>query len=418
MSISIPDLLEGILEATAAEAAAKARIVAYRGALEDEARRRLTADGAAPSWNAPALGKVRLEPPGDWTPTVADPDAWASYVAEHHPTEATAVIAIEAAYLEDTLEALHYAGVTPIDTRVEVRSAWAGPYLKSLAVEVESIGDGDAEADRDVTIADTTTGAIIPGLTATRSAAKLVVSLDRDRRTAVVDEARTSANAAIADAIGEDQAAANLVALDVTRRELEALHGDQLATIAKAHGLGSSGTKAALAERIARAEHATGRVVRPAATVEGTVHPAEQPVGLTPDGKRTDDAPHGSPTTMSLGEALAIHATRDGGFTTPEIELERARLDLGRDPTAEDLKRASIPPLAVEHPVHEVKLTSVDDDLIADGTYLDGLSREVLRKYAKAHGISAAGTKGDLIDRLVAAGTTVVDVNNHARGLA
>jgi len=43
-----------------------------------------------------------------------------------------------------------------------------------------------------------------------------------------------------------------------------------------------------------------------------------------------------------IGEVLARHAMKDGGFTTPEIELQRAEKDLGREPTVEDLQKAGI----------------------------------------------------------------------------
>lgn len=417
MSISIPDLLEGILEATAAEAAAKARIVAYRGALEDEARRRLAADGAAPSWNAPELGKVRLEPAGAWSATVADPAAFGSYVAEHHPTEATAVLALSAGDLEAALEALEFAGIKPLDTNLEVRSAWSGPFLAGLALDVDEEELDDGTVDRTVTAADTTTGSIVPGIGVTRSAAKLVVSLDRGRRTAVVEEARTSANAAIADAIGEDQAAADLAALDVTRRELEGLHGDQLATIAKAHGLGSSGTKAALAERIARAEHATGKVVRPAATLEGTVHRAiseEAVVGVVaqepPPTDRVTTTGHRIPYVGDGADgarrSAAIDRSEADGMDPGEARDERLasadRWDAQAAALDEEVTRltATDPIVAAAKAQADQPLT----DLEAAG------SREVLRAAAKARGISAAGTKRDVALRLLEAGITAEEL--------
>ncbi len=417
MSISIPDLLEGILEATAAEAAAKARIVAYRGALEDEARRRLAADGAAPSWNAPELGKVRLEPAGAWSATVADPAAFGSYVAEHHPTEATAVLALSAGDLEAALEALEFAGIKPLDTNLEVRSAWSGPFLASLALDVDEEELDDGTVNRTVTAADTTTGSIVPGIDVTRSAAKLVVSLDRGRRTAVVEEARTSANAAIADAIGEDQAAADLAALDVTRRELEGLHGDQLATIAKAHGLGSSGTKAALAERIARAEHATGKVVRPAATLEGTVHRAiseEAVVGVVaqepPPTDRVATTGHRIPYVGDGADgarrSAAIDSSEADGMDPGEARDERLAIDLGVA-IAVVLGDEELTRLTAVDPIVAAAKAQADQpltDLEAAG------SREVLRAAAKARSISAAGTKRDVALRLLEAGVTAEDL--------
>lgn len=68
----------------------------------------------------------------------------------------------------------------------------------------------------------------------------------------------------------------------------------------------------------------------------------------------------------------------------------------------------------------EGTFTPTDPDLearVLRATRLDGLSREALRRYAKAVGINPGGTKGDLLDRLAEAGTTVTDVNAHAHGL-
>lgn len=362
MGIIIPKLLDAILEATAVEAGAKARIAGLRAVLEDEARRRYATEHAAPTWNAPKAGVVRFAPPGDWTAQVQDPAAFGSFVAEHYPTEATAVITIPAASLPDALTALEFAGVTVDDSRIEVRSAWSKPYLDTLVVDVEETpGETpEDEVTRDVTIVDPK-GLLPEGLTPTRAAGKLVVSLDRNRRTVVLEESRKAAEEAVADATEGDTPAADPALLDSRRRELEALHGDQLATIAKAHNLGSSGTKAALAERIARAEQATGLVVNPAAAI--TVHRAEggtvtprADVGL-PEGPEelvvpAAQGPHGNATTLSLDEAL---------------------------------------------------------DLAADALE-KGRSREVLRAAAKARGLSAAGGKRDVARRLAAAGVTTASL--------
>lgn len=419
MSISIPDLLEGILEATAAEAAAKARIVAYRGALEDEGRRRMAADGAAPSWNAPDLGKVRLEPPGPWAPTVADPDTFASYVAEHHPSEATGVIRVPVEHLEDVLAAIGFAlptsmgGPATIEAAIEVRPAWVGPYLATLALDVEVAEHDDGTTTVTATAAETDTGNIVPGLTATQTAAKLVVALDRNRRTAVVEEARTSANAAIVEAIGDDQAAADLEALDVTRRELEALHGDQLAVIAKAHGLGSSGTKAALAERIARAEHASGRVIRPAGTIAGV------PVMSTPlavehpayDVKLNSDVVADLPPRREPGHShdVTVECVPEGCTGHPRWAEIRAT-----EAAIEAIDAAVLPPdddpeQGTDEERERGSVAYLNDKRAA--ALMEGRSREVLRSRAKALGLSAAGTKRDVANVLAAAGITADDFN-------
>lgn len=364
MSIHVPTLLEGILEATAAKAQAEARITTLRATLEDVARRRYASEGAAPSWNTPQLGKVRLDPAGEWDARVDDPDTFAGYVAEHYPTEATVAIHVAAADAEDALQALTFIGVKPVDTpRVEVRSAWLAGYLKGLALDVTEERDDSAQLVRTVVAADTSTGAVVPGIGVTRSEAKLVVSLDRDRRTAAITEARTSA-AALVEAASEDadDAPAELAELDTRRRELEALHADQLAGIAKGHGLGSSGTKAALAERIARAELATGHVVRPASTVE--------PPAPLPEGTEVEEV-----STLDPEEDADLAELVDEVNAAPEVTLEHV--------DDEDQRRDEVA-VAIE----------------ALG------SREVLRQHAKRHGVNAAGTKAEVAIRLAQAGHT------------
>lgn len=467
MGIRIPDLLEGILEATAAEAAAKARITLLRAELEAEGRRRLAAEGAAPSWNAPQLGKVRLDPPSEWAATVADPSAFGSYIAQHHPSEATAVVRIPAADLDDALTALGFVGIAHEEARVEVRPAFRETYLPGLIVDVEEQADEDGAVDRTITVVDPATGQLVDGLSAQRSAAKLVVSLDRNRRAAAVDAAKAEAAALLADAATEDGPALDPDVIRARTVELEGLHADELTALAKRLELGSSGTKAALAERIARAE-----LSRPARGRE-----------------------------LNIGEALAKHAMSGGGFTTPEEELRRARADLGREPTLEDLERAGIVRPASELTAPERAIVdrfeaapdalaekrapaeeAPSDDVSAgqpekraghripyvgegadgarrsaeiDRSEVDSLptgphqpgyseateerkaallasverweqqaaeleqaaaaldaagSREVLRRVARAKGINPGGTKPDLIDRLIEAGITAADV--------
>ena len=423
-TVHIPTLLEGILEATAAEAAAKARIATLRAALEDEARRRFAAEGAAPSWTTPQLGKVRLDPPSEWAATVADPAAFGSFVAEHYPTEATAIVPIPAADLADALQALEFIGVKPAgEVRVEVRSAWEEPYVAGLAVDVEETELEDGAVDRTITVVDPATGQLVDGMTATRKPAKLVVSLDRDRRTAAVTQAQATA-AALLEAASEDEAPGpDLDELHARRIELEGLHATTLTTIAKAHDLGSSGTKAELAERIARAELATGNVIRPASTIETpeplpddveveevTTLPVDQPVEEVPDAGTVAEAEE---------EVCGYSFDHDTTGANP-YECRRCGAEL--EQPDDEPERVVILDEAVVDEVREALATTegaegphVDELTARRRQLLDGLSREVLRGYAKSVGISAAGTKGDLLDRLVEAGATVTQVNEWAR---
>lgn len=425
-TVHIPTLLEGILEATAAEAHAKARITTLRAALEDEARRRMAADGAAPSWNAAQLGKVRLDPAGAWEAKITAPEEFGSYVAEHYPTEAGVVLYLNAADAADALQALEFIGVTPTNTRVEVRPAWADGYLKGLDVDVTEERDDSAQVTRTVVAADTTTGAVVPGIGVTRSEAKLVVSLDRDRRTAAITEARSTATALVEAASGDDDAPVDLDELDRRRVELEGLHGDALAAIAKGHGLGSSGTKASLAERIARAELATGNVIRPAAALpagpvglrdreqEEAEHiarlnasaPLESVPGPLPEGTEVEEV-----TTVPAPREPYVGDGADGCRRSAEIDRTEAE-GYDRDDARVEERLASAA-------AWEAQAATYPDaghvDPYDAGQELDKAhSREALRKAAKAHNLSAAGTKAEVIGRLVAAGVTADNLTVEA----
>lgn len=303
MTVRIPDLLDAILEATADEATAKARIAGIRAVLEDEARRRFAAEGAAPTWTAPQVGKVRYDAPGEWRAIVADPATFGSWVADHYPSEATGVIRIPADKLEDALTALSFAGIDLIgsgDVTVEVRPAWSGTFLDGLAVDVEETTT-DEGTERSFTIADPISGELVPGTTGTRSAGKLVVSLDRDRRTVALTQARETAEAIIAKATeGEEAPAADRAALDHRRRELESMPADVLTEVARRMELGASGTKPQLAERIARAEALAGHEfpIHKLTPPEDDPAPAEQP----------DEPERGSVAYLDDKRAKAIEA--------------------------------------------------------------------------------------------------------------
>lgn len=402
MSIHVPTLLEGILEATAIKAQAEARIVTIRAALEAEARRRLTVEGAAPAWTTPQLGRVRLDPAGKWEARVADDDTFGSYVAEHYPTEATVVVYLNAPDAAEAIQALEFIGVTPTATRVEVRPAWVTSYLKGLAVDVEEERDDNAQVIRTVTAVDDI--GVVPGIGVTRSETKLVVTLDAARRTAAVDEARSTATALV-DAATEDddEAPVDHAALDARRQQLEALHADQLATIADGHGLGRSGTKAALAERIARAELATGLIVRPASTLAQAEAVGQQLAKAADWTDVSSPLPEGTEveevTTLPAPEPIdhPVEEVPDGGDVADMLE---------------------------ESPEQEAAtLTPYDDDRpgmmrvhIAEqrGRAIEALgSREVLRQHAKRLGVNAAGTKSEVALRLAQAGHTATTLTQE-----
>lgn len=431
----VPTLLDGILEATARKAGAEAQITTLRATLEDEARRRLKAEGAAPSWNVPQLGKVRLDPPGDYAAHVEDADTFASFAAEHYPTEVIANITVRAADLAEALQALEFVGITAT-AQLETRPSWRSAYLTDLTLDVEEEFDASGQTVRTVTALDDADH-VVPGIGATRKAASLVVTLDRDRRTAAITEAKAAVDSVIEAATPEDEeAAVDLAALDVRRRELEGLHADQLATIAKGHQLGSSGSKAALAERIARAEQATGHVIT-VATALVEARPGDA------DGRVIEDLPHaGDPTrpadVHTTADALALAAAADprvAATVLPEgTEVEEVSTVPLDQPVEEvpdggdvaDVIRGDFPQVEPDSPLPTGDNAPgpgpfVDEDGAAVeapinrlAENLDQLSREVLRQHAKAIGVSAAGAKPDVIARLVEAGVTVSAVNATA----
>lgn len=404
MTVHIPTLLEGILEATAAREAANARITTFRAELEVEARRRLAAEGAAPSWNAPELGKVRLDPPSEPVAIVTDATAFGSHVAEYYPSEATLVLKVKPQDAGDVLKALEFVGIdlaTPPE--IEVRDAWSKDYLSGLAVDVELNDNGD----RIASVFDTASGVAVPGVDAEAKPAKLVVSLDRTRKTLAVDEARAQAEAIVSTAVhADDDTTAGVTALDeldARRKALEALTADQLTAIAKGHGLTSSGTKAALAERIARTEAATGNVIRPASTVEAP------PLGAVESTVAVPEGVYVSPSATARGIEVAKYG---GAVTVTREEVERAEpgpLDVvvsaftgGRERLGEWAE-----PDEDEGAARTVDEHNADEDL-------SEFSREVLRAYAKAIGVPASGTKDAVITRLIAEGVTAAAIRTHA----
>ena len=168
---------------------------------------------------------------------VHDHDAFGSWVAEHYPSEATGVIRVPADQLETVMAAIGFAlseeVSAAVSVAVEVRPAWSGTFLEGLAVDVEETTTDEGTA-REFTIADPISGELVPGTTGTRSGAKLVVSLDRDRRTIALTEARETAEAIIAKATeGEAPPEADRAALDHRRRELEGMPAEVLTEVAR-----------------------------------------------------------------------------------------------------------------------------------------------------------------------------------------
>ncbi len=264
-AIRIPDLLQELLTATADEVNAKARVSIVRSTLEDEGRRRLADEGAAPTWKT-GLGVVRYDAQGDWRAVVAVPSAFGSYVAEHHPENATATVVLNSADLEAVLEAIEFAGIRPLSSAVEVREPFGTEFLKGLTVDVAEsqaspghpVGD---ERTFTVTEVDKTTGEArpVPGLSAARTPAKLVVTLDKDQRQAAIEAATAAAEQVVANATvldAEQTEAADPEPVRELATRLNTAHADVGKKLATALGLSTTGTKADLSRRVALAAFA------------------------------------------------------------------------------------------------------------------------------------------------------------------
>lgn len=185
-----------LLAATAEQTALKARIDVLRLDLHTEAVRRYREDGAAPTWNAEQLGKVRLDPPGDRSAYVADPDALGSWVAEREPDVATAVIELPPDALEAAIEAIRFAGLEVKGARVDVDPDYVNRLLGDVDLTIEPLLEaGSTEPVGEVVTAThthPTTGEVVqvPGVGAHPAGSpRLVVTLDPVRKREAVEDA-------------------------------------------------------------------------------------------------------------------------------------------------------------------------------------------------------------------------------------
>lgn len=206
--------LQALLDATAEQTAAKAKVDALREVLADEARRRWQAEGAAPTWKAD-LGQVRLdgtrpEPRLE----ITDRDTWANHVVMQHPEHAIGQITgIPADRLNDARAALAFAGIEAetIHGSWEVDARWETELLtEHLEVEVNEIHDAahGAPVQRIGEIVDTAGALASPGeiielpgveIRGLDPAPRLVVTLDGDRKRYLLDATEAEAKQLIAD---------------------------------------------------------------------------------------------------------------------------------------------------------------------------------------------------------------------------
>ena len=387
MALRIPTLLNAILEATALEAAAKARITALRKVLDEEARRRYAEDGAAPTWKARDAGVVRFDAPGEWAATIADEAAFGSYLAERHPEEVLGVIYVNATDLADTLQALGFIGVTPLETRTEVRQPFAGKYLEGLVVDVEEDQHDDGTVDRTVTVVDPDTGQLVDGVTATRAnaAGRLVVTLDRAAKARALEAAAADAAHVLAEATGGE----------------------------------------ALRTEVAQVPAVEGRVVSlEEAVAAGVVRPAsELPATVTPEEAARRAAGHHRIPYVGDGADGARRSAQIDREEADGLDLEdprhTERLESAHrwDLQAEELEALALLP-SNAGPHGNASTVSLGEALALQDNPSDGAlaaleaaaNREELRRLARAKGVNPGGTKRDVVERLYAAGVRAEDL--------
>lgn len=110
-----------------------------RNRISDHLKAQYAATGAVAKFKNRKAGEVRLDG-ADPEPkaVVTDPAAYASWVAERHPTEAVATIEVPADRLDDALAVLALGGIDDAKAKVEVRDVFKTAHLKGLdLVEVD-----------------------------------------------------------------------------------------------------------------------------------------------------------------------------------------------------------------------------------------------------------------------------------------
>jgi hypothetical protein len=433
MTVHIPTLLEGILDATADEVAAKSRVQGFRAVLEDEARRRVIDEGAAPSWKATA-GTVRYQDIGPWTATVIDPQVFASHVADHHPEHVTATVVLDATDLEAALEALEFAGVKPLRSELEVRDPFGTAYLKGLNVDVAEIGQRDSEGHdlhmhREFTIThvDTDTGeaVVVPGTSAARTPGKLVVTLDKDAKAKAVEAAASAASQLVATATvlpTEAAPPADAIARTALIETLVARPAELVTSIAKALDLSQTGTRLELATKVAMMadlNSGAAKVIDAMLAADGPEALASAERGIYPavmvEPERLD------PTDPDLGaKALAradelkaqLQARREHAEAHPEAYTRPAPVEqlLDEGEVIEAQVAAAATPAPAPVAASETPAVVPGDDDPAVLALEAAGNRDQLRKLARANNVAPGGTKRDVALALHAAGHTADEV--------
>lgn len=151
-----------------------------REELLERAIETLAADGVAPTWRAPGLGRVVLRDPQPRV-GVVDGAAFADWAAQNHATEATGVVKIAATDLEQSLEVLAAAGIVHKgDVVVELARPWQTAFIEGCHAEPDSLAAGVAWAG---TVFAPETGEDVPGLALVPGGTKgISVTLDPEAK--------------------------------------------------------------------------------------------------------------------------------------------------------------------------------------------------------------------------------------------
>ena len=191
--MSIKTDLREVLDLTTRQHATKARIDILRSRLDAAARAEWERTGAAPSWKTKGMGVVRLDgADADLTATVTDGHAYASYMAEHHPSETVATLTLDPTQLEAALQALEFAEVTVHMADVTARPGFAKVHLAGLTLITHKDEDGkDVHEFLEVDGEDDGSGEAwnVPGLTAMQPPPRFVIAVDAKAKSDAVHEA-------------------------------------------------------------------------------------------------------------------------------------------------------------------------------------------------------------------------------------
>jgi glutathione S-transferase len=166
-----------VLELTLMQHRIKRAIDLRRAKLDELARAELQATGAAPQWKIRDRGTIRLDgadaPPKAY---VRDSAAFASYIAERFPHEATATITLDSAALAAALEALEFAGIKHNGAKAAVRPAFQTVYLDGLLLDKDA--EEDENGKRPYVAIDPETAEVVPGIGGDVSSPTLKVIAD------------------------------------------------------------------------------------------------------------------------------------------------------------------------------------------------------------------------------------------------